>query len=449
MKMDELPPGTWKIVTVAAIGSFMAQLDATIVNVSLATLASELHASLSLIQWVMSGYLLALALTLPLSGWLVDRIGAKSVYIWCFSAFTLSSILCGLAWSAYALIAFRIVQGMAGGLLAPMAQLMVARAAGRQLPRVAAVMTMPILLAPLLGPVTAGAILHIASWRWLFLMNLPVGMVAMLLAIKFLPEDRAQARPRTLDLRGLALLSPGLALFLYSMDHITAPIGAAACAAATTLLALYYRSARRNGDAALIDLRLFRSRVFTASVTAMFLMNGIAYAGQMLIPIYLVQACGLSPSRSGLLLVPLGLGAMCLYPFMGRLTGRFGIRKLTNFGALLSLAGTLPLVFLAAHGLQLAILVASLFLRGIGGSAVGIPAMSAGYAAVARQDLPMATTAMNIVQRLGGPTCTTLSAAVLAWSVSASGTFVTAFTVLCALHALLFFATLRLPVSLK
>jgi EmrB/QacA subfamily drug resistance transporter len=449
---DRLAPGVWKVVCVAAIGSFMAQLDATVVNVSLASLAADLHVGLSAIQWVTSGYLLALALTLPLSGWLVDRIGAKALYLWCFAAFTLSSTLCGLAWSANSLIAFRVFQGMSGGLLAPMAQMMVARAAGNQMARVVSVAALPILLAPLLGPVIAGAILQFASWRWLFLINLPVGVMALALAAAFLPNDREETRPRGLDLLGLALLSPGLVLFLYSSDHLAERIGVAALAVSIIMFALFYRTARAKGDAALIDLRLLKGKVFSASIAAMFMVNGISFAGQMLIPIYLVRACGLSPSRTGWLLAPLGLGMMCTYPFMGRLTKRFGIRKLAACGALLALAGTLPLVFLAQHGLVVTVLAASLFIRGIGLSAIGIPSITSGYAAVARQDLPMATTAMNIVQRLGGPALTTLCAAFLGWRLTAtadlastSGAFIAAFGLLCALHALLFLATLRLP----
>ena len=451
-QVDRLAPGVWKVVSVAVIGSFMAQLDATVVNVSLASLAADLHVSLSLIQWVTSGYLLALALMLPLNGWLVNRIGAKALYLWCFAAFTLSSTLCGLAWSANSLISFRILQGMSGGLLAPMAQMMIARAAGKHMAQVVSVASLPILLGPLLGPVIAGAILQFASWRWLFLINLPVGVLALALAAAFLPNDREEARPRGLDLLGLALLSPGLVLFLYGSDHLGERIGVLALAVSIIMLALFYRTARAKGDAALIDLRLLKGKVFSASIAAMFMVNGISFAGQMLIPIYLVHACGLSPSRTGWLLAPLGLGMMCTYPFMGRLTKRFGIRKLAACGALLALAGTLPLVFLAQHGLVVAILVASLFIRGVGVSAIGIPSITSGYASVARQDLPMATTAMNIVQRLGGPALTTLCATFLGWRLSAtpdtatmSGAFVAAFSLLCALHVLLFLATLRLP----
>ncbi|GEB37311.1 hypothetical protein GLI01_13460 [Gluconacetobacter liquefaciens] len=222
---DRLPRGIWKIASVAAIGSFMSQLDATIVNVSLPGLAGTLHAAFPTIQWVMSGYLLALALTLPLNGWLVDRIGARALYLWCFAAFTLASGLCGMAWSAPSLIGFRVVQGMAGGLLAPMAQMLVARAAGRHLPRVASMVTMPILLAPLLGPIVAGGILTFASWRWIFLFNLPVGLLAFALAWRFLPDDRQQTCPRALDLTGLALLSPALVFFLYGIDRLGQRMG--------------------------------------------------------------------------------------------------------------------------------------------------------------------------------------------------------------------------------
>lgn len=150
-----LDPTVWKVSAVATLGALLSQLDATIVNVSLSSLATDLHASLSTIQWVTSGYLLALTLVLPLNGWLVGRIGAKALYLWCFSAFMLTSALCGLAWSAASLIAFRVLQGVSGGLLAPMAQMMIARAAGQQMARVIGYAAVPVLLAPLLGPVVA------------------------------------------------------------------------------------------------------------------------------------------------------------------------------------------------------------------------------------------------------------------------------------------------------
>src|SRR6267154_7770 len=150
---DSIGWGVWKIVIVAMLGPFLSVLDATVVNVSLSSLAAELHSSLPVIQWVTSGYLLALALMLPLNGWLVERIGAKRLYLVCFSGFTLASALCALSWSAGSLIGFRLLQGVSGGLMAPMTQLTLARVAGKHLVRVVGYAAVPILLGPILGPV--------------------------------------------------------------------------------------------------------------------------------------------------------------------------------------------------------------------------------------------------------------------------------------------------------
>src|SRR6202790_1802616 len=375
-----LDPLVWKITSVAVLGSFLAQLDATVVNVSLSSLAVDLHSSLTAIQWVTSGYLLALALMLPLNGGLVERMGAKSLYLWCFSVFTLSSALCGLAWSANSLIAFRILQGMSGGLMAPMTKLMMARAAGKHMARLMGYAAVPILIGPILGPVIAGAILQHASWRWLFLVNVPVGVLANVLAVLFLPNDREETTSRELDLPAFALLSPGLVLFLYGSDHLGERSGLTTLLISIVLLAAFFRMAIRKGDKALIDLQLFKRKTFSASATTQFMSNGISFAGQMLIPIYLIRGGGQSPSATGWLLAPLGPGRICSHPWMGALTQGFGLRAVYAGGALLAFAATLPFLYLASHGLVFAVLAGALFLRGVGLSAVGIPSISAAYA---------------------------------------------------------------------
>ena len=451
-----LPSLVWKITSVAVIGSFLSNLDATVVNVSLSSLATELHSSLSLIQWVTSGYLLALALMLPLNGWLVDRIGAKSLYLWCFSAFTLSSALCGFAWSAHSLIAFRVLQGMSGGLLAPMAQMMMARAAGRQMARVMGYASLPIMLGPLLGPVLAGTILQYANWHWLFFINVPVGVVAISLAWSFLPSDREETRRRTFDLSGFALLSPGLALVLYGLDHLGERLGIGSLVLSSILLASFILVAARKGAQALVDLRLFRSRVFSIATGTQFLANGVMFAGQMLVPYYLIRACRLSPSATGWMLAPLGLGMLCSFPLMGLLTGRFGIRKVSAGGALLALIGTLPFVYMAKYGMLPALLTAALFVRGAGLGAIGIPSITAAYASVKKRDLPMATTSLNILQRLGGPTLTTLCATFLAWKLGTgtsemvnAAAFTSTFLLLSLLQGVLCAVAFLLPLSLE
>lgn len=449
---DRLDPSVWKISAVALFGGLLSQLDATIVNVSLSNLAVDLNVSISTIQWVTSGYLLALTLVLPLNGWLVDRIGAKALYLWCFSAFTLSSALCGLAWSANSLIAFRVLQGLSGGLLAPMAQMMIARAAGKHMARVAGYVSLPVLLAPVFGPIIAGAILQYASWRWLFLVNLPVGAIALLMAILFLPSDKQDTRRRPLDWLGLALLSPALTLFLYGAERIGQPAGGATFAAGIAMMTAFLWTARRKGDDALIDLRLFSGKIFSSAAVTQFLSNGVLFAGQMLLPAFLIQACGRAPADMGWMLAPAGLGMMLVYPSMGMLTDRFGIRRVSAGGALLALIATATLLVLAIRGLNLFVLIPALFLRGMGQGAVGLPSLTAAYSSVSRQKMPAATTSLNIVQRLGGPTMTTLCASLLAWKLGSHATgptvssaYAWALLLLCALHAFTFVAAMRLP----
>jgi EmrB/QacA subfamily drug resistance transporter len=449
-----LDPLVWKVGAVAALGPFLSNLDSTVVNVSLSTLSRELHAPLNTIQWVTSAYLLALALMLPLTGWLVERVGARRVYLGCFTVFTLASVLCGLAASAGALIAARVFQGMAGGLLAPMAQLMIARHAGPQLPRVMGVIVLPVLLGPILGPVLAGFILQHASWRWLFFINLPVGVLALVLAWRLLPrEEPLRARP--LDAVGFLLVSPALVFLLDGSEGLVSSRGArelrgVELLASAGLFLAFVLHSRRLGARGLVDFRLFTRRLFRTAATTQFSSNAMLMGGQFLVPLYLVTARGLSPLAAGVLLAPMGVGIGVASALMGRLLEHFGPRALSSAGALLTLVATLPFCF-PALPLSHALLGGVLFLRGLGMGCVNIPSITSAYNSVRREDLPSATTAVNIVQRLGGPIGTTGLAMLLAHSGAAPGlptAFTPSFWLLCGFSAACLVAAWRLPVRL-
>jgi len=184
------------LAIVVILGTAMTVLDLTIVNVAIPTLGRELGTSIAAIQWVLTGYMLAFASVIPLSGWAAARFGARQVWIAALTTFMLGSVLAGLAWSASALIVFRVIQGLGAGMLLPVGQAALAQAAGSaRLGRVMSLFGLPMLLIPTLGPVIGGAIAEHASWRWIFYINVPVSLAAVLAAVRFLPAARPQAAP--------------------------------------------------------------------------------------------------------------------------------------------------------------------------------------------------------------------------------------------------------------
>jgi len=451
---EPIAPMVWKISGVVMLGPLMTAMDATIVNVSLSALGRELHAGLATIQWVSSAYMLALALTLPLSGWLVDRIGARRVYLLCFSVFTLTSLLCGAAGSAASLIFFRVLQGAAGGLMAPMGQMMTARIAGRNVARVMGFIVMPAMIGPVLGPTLAGVILQHWSWRWIFFINLPIGLLSTWLAWRVLPSDSDETRPRLLDIKGLLMLSPALGMLLHGLESLGSGAPSAwngvELAVAAALLIAFFRHARRQGAAALIDLRLFQRPTFAAATATQFLSNCVLYGGQMLMPLFLLVGEGRSPGATGALLAASGVGMMCAYPALGALTDRFGPRNVAVGGALVALLGTVPFAWHGAGTLSDLALCVILFVRGMGASCVGIPSISVAYSAIPKETIAVATTALNIVQRLGGPVAMTALALFLHFrmetqKIAGADAFPPVFWLLCLMHALTLVAALRLP----
>src|SRR5919108_1987949 len=249
---------------VFVLGAIMTVLDLTVVNVAIPTLGRAFDASITAIQWVVTGYMLAFASVIPLTGWASERFGAKRVWLASLLLFLAGSVLAGAAWSVPSLIGFRVVQGLGAGMILPVGQTILAQAAGpARMGRVMSVSGVPMLLAPVFGPVLGGAIVDSASWRWIFYLNLPVGALALLAAHRLLPEAKPQLGQR-LDLRGLALLSPGIALFLYGLAEAGNTGGfdgtwtLAVTVAGAALALLFVWHALAAGKRALIDLSLFR-----------------------------------------------------------------------------------------------------------------------------------------------------------------------------------------------
>src|SRR6202045_399950 len=186
---DKIPAYVWRISFVVIVGSIMSILDTTIVNVALSTLSRELHSTISQIQWVVTGYILSLAAVIPVTGWAARRFGGKRVYMVSLVLFTAGSALCAVASSTTTLVLFRVLQGVGGGMIMPVGQLIMAQVAGpKRMGRVMGIVAMPAMLAPILGPVVGGAILQNFHWSWIFLVNVPIGVIAFIFGWRMLPQ---------------------------------------------------------------------------------------------------------------------------------------------------------------------------------------------------------------------------------------------------------------------
>jgi len=412
-----MTPELSRIATVVVLGSIMAILDTTIVAVALATLGRDFRVSVSTIQWVTTGYLLALAVVIPVTGWAIDRFGHKRIFMLSLTVFLIGSSLCGLAWSANSLIAFRVLQGLGGGMILPVGQSMLARAAGPQrMGRVMSVIGAPTVLGPILGPVLGGLIVSNFSWRWIFYINVPVGIVTLVLSSRYLKGNEEKV-DRTFDLGGFALLSPGLAALVYSLSEVgitgkftSAPVlvSFALGAALTGGFVVHALRARHP----LLDLRLFRNRNFTIANISIFVLGATLYGSMFILPLYYQIARGESPWQAGLLMAPQGIGAALMMRKSGAITDRLGPRRIVPPGILIMAAATVPFCFVTATTDQF-LLAGTLFIRGLGLGLCMMPIMAAAYFDLSHADVPSATTTLNIVRQIGGSLATALFAVIL------------------------------------
>jgi EmrB/QacA subfamily drug resistance transporter len=416
---SRIDPFVWRVAIVIVLGSIMSILDTTIVNVALDTLHVRLHSSLADIQWVITGYLLSLATVIPLTGWAARRFGARRVYMVSLVLFTAGSALCGVAGSATMLIVFRVLQGVGGGMIMPVGQMILADVAGpKRMGRVMSVTGVPTMLGPILGPTIGGLILSGASWRWIFYVNLPIGAIALFLAWRILPHNRHEGAARRLDVPGLLLMATGMPLLTYGLAEIgtkgtfdsSSVIGPLVLGVA--LLVAFVWHCTRTSDP-LLDMRLFRRSTYAAASVVMFFLGASLFGALILMPLYYQQLRGLNTIDTGLLLGPQGIGMAFVMPFVGRLTDRIGGGPLVVFGVLLSALATIPLGLVGGHT-SYVWLSAVLAVRGVGIGFAFMPAFVAAFVALARTELPDAAPQLNVMMRVGGSIGVAVLAVVLA-----------------------------------
>jgi EmrB/QacA subfamily drug resistance transporter len=407
----------WVISGVVILGMIMSILDTTIVNVALRTLGHELHSPISQVQWVVTGYLLSLGAVIPVTGWAARRFGAKRVYLVSLVLFTAGSGACGLSSSLTSLVFFRVLQGVGGGMIMPVAQLMMAQVAGpKRMGRVMGIVSMPAMLAPIFGPVIGGVILENLHWSWIFFVNLPVGVVAFALAWRLLPRtDSGEAG--ALDLVGLALLPTAGVGLIYGLSELGsgASLGSAVVlipVIAGLVLGVAFVLHALRIERPLLDVRLYANRVFAGASFTTFGLGAALFGAMILVPLYYQEVRGESVINTGLLNAPQGIGALVAMPIAGRLTERFGGGRIALIGVSILCLTTLPFAFIGNHT-SIVLISAVLVVRGVSIGLGFMPAMTAAFASMRPDQLSDATPQINVLMRIGSAVGVAILAVVL------------------------------------
>ena len=417
---DKLDAHLLRISGVCILATVMAILDVTVVSVAQRTFITQFGSTQAVVAWTMTGYTLALATVIPITGWAADRFGTKRLFMGTVMAFALSSVLCAVASSILQLIVFRVVQGIAGGMLLPLGFMIMTREAGpRRLGRLMSIMSIPMLLAPIAGPILGGWLIATSSWRWIFLINLPIGVVTAILAAIVFPRDHP-ARSETFDVVGGLLLSPGLATFLFAVSSIPR-CGTMAdrrvlipAAIGLALIAAFVVHAWHRKDHPLIDLRLFQNRVIThANVTMLVFATGF-FGAALLLPSYFQQVLHHTPMQAGALMIPQGLGAMLTMRLTGPLVDRQGPGKIVLVGIALMTVGLGTFAFGVARQAQyLPTLLVALSIMGLGMGCTMMPLSVASVQALTPHQIARGTTLMSVSHQVGGSMGTALMSMVL------------------------------------
>jgi DHA2 family multidrug resistance protein len=417
---DSLDAGLLRIAGVCILASVMAILDGTVVSVAQRTFIGEFASTQAVVAWTITGYTLGQATVIPLAGWASDRFGTKRLFMGAALWFTLASLLCSMASNINQLIAFRVIQGLGGGMLVPLTLIILTREAGpRRLGRLMAVLGIPMLLAPMCGPVLGGWLISAYGWEWIFRINLPVGAVLLVSAAMIFPKDRPRPS-EAFDFVGMLLLSPGLASLLFGIssvprrdsftdNHVWIPglIG-------ITLITAFVLHALHRADHPLIDLALFKNPAVTLSNISMFLFSVGFFGAVLVVPSYLQQLLHETPLQSGLQLIPQGLGAMLTMPLAGTLMDKRGPRNVLLVGLALISAGLSVFAYGAWQQADyLPTLMVGLVTTGIGLGCTLTPLSGAAVQTLAPNEVARGSTLLSVNQHVAVAVGTALMSVIL------------------------------------
>ena len=398
----------WIVAIAVMFATFMEVLDTTVVNVSLPHIAGSLSASIDEATWALTSYLVANAIILPMTGWLASRFGRKRLLLVSVSGFTVSSFLCGLAPNLPMLIVFRCLQGATGGAMQPLSQAVLLEAfPPHERGKAMGFWGLGIVVAPILGPVLGGWLTESYSWRWVFYINIPVGITSLIMTRLFIfdpPYIRQEAR--RIDYWGIGMLAVGIGALQFVLDKgqeedwfASNTITALAIVAGVTLAWLIVHELRTEDP--VVDLRVFKARSYAVGVFLMTVMGFVLYGSLVLLPIMLQTLFAYPPLQAGIAMAPRGIGSFFMMPITGLMTGRFDPRKLLTIGFVVG-GGTL--LWLSTLSLQAGYwdIFWPQLTQGMGLSLLFVPLTTVAMDPIPRERMGNATSLFNLMRNIGG-----------------------------------------------
>jgi len=391
------------VTLIVAVALFMETMDSTIIATSLPAIAADLGEDPIALKLALTSYLLSLAVFIPVSGWMADRFGARTVFRAAIVVFTLGSAACGFAQGLGDFVLFRIIQGMGGAMMVPVGRLVILRSVPKaELISALAWLTVPALMGPVIGPPLGGFISTVFDWRWIFWINIPIGLLGIYLATRFVENFREEEVP-PLDVKGFFLSGIGLGGLAFGFTVMgqplfSAPVVAAMLAAGAVALTLYVRHALRV-PAPLLDLRLLKIDTFFASVAGGFLFRLGIGAAPFLLPLYFQLGFGMTALQSGLLTFATAVGAIAMKTTAAPIIRRIGFKQILVWNAVLT-AGFTAASALFTEATPAAVILAVLLVGGFFKSLQFTAINSIAYADIEEKDMSKATSFASVAQQL-------------------------------------------------